>query len=64
MYVKPYARQVAALAAVWTPGGTLAGALWQLFRTFCTFWALWRAFSRNFGRFGRFFFVFVVNLAL
>ena len=25
----------AALAAVWTPGGTLAEALWQLFRTFC-----------------------------
>ena len=64
MYVKPYAREGAALAAVWTPGGTLAGALWQLFRTFCTFWALWRAFSRNFGRFGRFFSVFVVDLAL
>ena len=61
---KTLRRGGAALAAASHPGGTLAEALWQRFRTFCTFWKLWRAFSRNFGRFGRFFSVFVVDLAL
>ena len=52
-----------ALAADCPPGGTLAGAFWQLFHTFCILGAPWRVVSRNFGRFGRCFFVFVLHLA-
>ena len=37
MYVKPYARQGAPLAARWTLGGTLAGAFCVLFHTFALF---------------------------